>query len=300
MKKITYHIVSLFLLLVLSAHLSFSQKIEKVNGTAQVKMESNMTENDTRKLAEELAKIDALQNTFGTVTNQEFNMMIRDGEADYNVIAKTEVKGEWIETTQKHFPENFKTEKDEHGTRKVKWITCNIKGKARKVIPRAHLDFFPLNCQDKLCKTTMFADGSNLYLHFTSPVNGYLSVFIDDGSSSFRMLPDTYSTSGSENGIKVKEDKVYLFFSPNNNDLHQRKVEEYQMFTNRETEYNYLYIIFSEKPIVKPILKGIEVKQNRTLPKSLNSEDFQEWITENKYTEPSFQVKQIAITITGN
>jgi len=282
---------------------TFAQKIKTVKGTAQVRMEANMTENDTRKIAEELAKINALQMAFGSTADQEFNMMMRDGKADYNVIAKTEVKGEWIETSDRNFSENFTTEKMPDGTRKVKWITCDIKGKARKLPARALIDFYPLNCPELSCRTTEFTDGADLYLYFKSPVNGYLSVFLDDGNEISRLLPDSQTSNKNMSGVPVKSDKEYLFFSSNHNSLAQKEVDEYNMtmLTSKNIEFNYLYIVFSEHQFVKPILTSRNIHRADgdvySFPKTLSSDDFQKWITKNKYTDKTFQVKKMSIMI---
>lgn len=291
---------AVLLFVILFSGISFAQKIVKVSGNAQVRMESNMTENDTYKLAELYAKINALQNKFGTITDQQFIFMVENGKADYNIIAGTEIKGEWIETTHKHFSEDFTDEKSRDGNRKIKWVTCEIVGKARKITPRAHIEFYPMNCVELSCKTTEIANDGNLYLSFKSPVDGYLSVFMDDGNRTYRLLPDKYSPKAFESGVFVKGDQNYILFSPDSNTLIQKQVEEYKLFTDEELEYNYLYVVFSEKPFVKPILENFETKNERQLPKWMTTKKFQEWISENKYAENSFQVKQMAITIRAN
>jgi hypothetical protein len=292
----------LLLCLLISLPPAIAQKIKKVEGTAQVRMELNMTENDTRKLAEELAKIDALQ-IFGTIADQEFNMMIKEGKADYNIIAKTEVRGEWVETIDgPFFEEDFKKEKTDEGIRNVKWITCNIKGKGRELTPRAQIDFYPLNYPNLSNRTTEFPDEGNLYLYFKSPVDGYLSVFLDDGIATYRLLPDAYASKEFESGVLIEGDESYIFFSKKKeqNKLPQKKVEEYTMFTTEKLEYNYLYVVFSESRFVKPILNDIQIINGDTLPRSLPFKKFQDWITENKYANPTFQVRKMAITLKGN
>lgn len=297
MKRTSLLLLMCLLILVPPA---IAQKIKKVEGSAQVRMESNMTENDVYKLAEELAKIDALQ-SFGTIADQEFNMMIKEGKADYNIIAKTEIRGEWIETIDgPFFKEDFKQEKTGQGIRNIKWITCTIKGKARELTPRAQIDFYPLNYPNLSNRTTEFTDEGNLFFYFKSPVDGYLSVYLDDGNSTSRLLPDTYSPPEFEKGVRVTGDKSYIFFSPEHNNLQQEGVEEYMMFTTQKIEFNYLYIIFSENPFVKPILHDKQIINGNTIPKSLRSDKFQQWLIDNKYADPAFQVQRMAITLKGN
>lgn len=278
---------------------TMAQEIRKVHGKYQLRMELNMTENDTRKLAEEMAKIDALQKTFGSIVDQEFNMMIESGIPDYNIISKTETKGEWVETTRRVFYEDLKAETTIDGERNIKWITCEIRGRAREVKPRAHIDFYPLNCPNLSCRTTEIVDDGNLYLYFRSPVDGYLSVFIDDGNLITRLLPDCYASKEFESGVFVKGDQQYIFFSREDNSLPQKTVEKYRMFTSKKFEFNYLYIVFSESQFVKPILDEKQFKNGIIQPKSLSSKEFQEWLAENRYASDSFQKRQIAITVKG-
>jgi hypothetical protein len=243
MKKIS--ILLLFMILFYTD--SFAQKIVKVAGNAQVKMERNMTLEETRGKAEELAKINAIEQAFGTYTEQQFDMRIEDGKTTFNTIGTTKVKGEWIETTDISFKDNFRTETGLYGKQEVRYVTCIIKGRAREIEPKANIEYQVLNSPMLSARTTDFYDGEQLYLWLRSPVSGYLSVYLDDGAMAYCLLPDTYSPDEFASGVHVEGDKDYLFFSPLHNDLPQSQVEEYLMFTNRKIEYNTLYIIFSEE-----------------------------------------------------
>ncbi len=89
-----------------------------------------------------------------------------------------------------------------------------------------------------------------------------------------------------------------MLFSPDHNELPQNQVEEYEVFTIKEIEYNYLYIVFSEEEFVKPVLNKKKQDQDRKLPKSLSSSKFQEWLAENRVSTNSFQDRKIKISIT--
>ena len=225
--------------------IAFPQKIVKVSGKSEVRMEVFMTETIVREKAKELAIVNALENAFGTYVEQQMDMTINDGKTVYNIIGSTKVKGDWIETTDISFKKREGTEKGFSGDWKVSYVSCEIKGKARKHMPKANIEFEILNSPDILSRTDKFYDGEQLYLSFKSPVSGFLSIYLDDGTTVYRLLPDTYSPVKFESGVAIKSDKEYLFFSPYKNSLPQPDVEEYLMFTNQEIEYNYLYVIFS-------------------------------------------------------
>jgi hypothetical protein len=278
-------------------NVSFAQKIVRVNGSAQVKMEQSMTLEETREKAKELAKINAIEQAFGTYTEQQFDMRIEDGKTSYHTIGTTKVKGEWIETTDISFKDNFRTETGRYGKQEVRYVTCNIKGKARKITPKANIEFQVLNSPLQAARTTSFYDGEQLYLWFRSPVSGYLAVYLDNGETAYCLLPDIYTPDKFASGVYVKKDKEYLFFSPLNNDLPQSQVEEYIMFTNKRVEYNTLYIIFSEEEFVKPGLKSKEKQEGKILPRSLSAEKFQKWLADQRAASTSFQDKRVKISI---
>jgi hypothetical protein len=273
------------------------QKIVRATGQAQVRMESNTTVKQVYELAEEQAKINAIENAFGTYVEQQMDMRISEGKTAYNIIGTTKVRGEWVETTDINFKDNFRTETGAYGKQEVRYVTCSIKGKARKSVAKANIEFSILNLPDPASRTLSFIAGEQIYLYFKSPVDGYLSVYIDDGNSSFRLLPDAYSTTESESCVYITSDTDYLFFTPKYNKLPQSEVEEYLMFSAKKLDYNYVYIIFSEDKFVKPLLKEEAKKGNLTLPRSLSSVKFQEWLSYNRALSAAFQDWKVKISI---
>ena len=59
-------------------------------------------------------------------------------------------------------------------------------------MPKANLEYVILNCPETACRTSNFFDGEQFYLYFKSPVDGYLSVYIDEGDITYRLLPYTF------------------------------------------------------------------------------------------------------------
>lgn len=136
MKRST--VISVCILLVLSLTLT-AQKAKRSSGSKQVRVEDNMTKDEARKKAEELAKIDAITNAFGQYVGQETNITVQDGRSSFNIIGTTKVKGEWVRTEYITFKEESRDEKTTFGTVETQWITCNIKGMVKEAVPKANI-----------------------------------------------------------------------------------------------------------------------------------------------------------------
>jgi hypothetical protein len=263
-------------------------------------MENNMTTEDAYALAEQQAMIDAIEKEFGTYVEQQTDMTLADGKTSYNIIGTTKVKGDWIKTNSISYSEDFRTENGPYGKQNVKYITCRIKGKVRKSSPKANINYEVLNCPEVACRTTDFIQEEQLYLFFQSPVDGYLSVYVDEGDITYRILPYVTMIDEYRGGVFVEGDKEYLFFSKKDNPYKSSIVDEIEMYTNKKIEYNQVYIVFAEEKFVKPVLDQNPEVDGRILPKSLNSKEFQFWLSENRAVIESFQDRKIKISIRPN
>lgn len=292
---------SLFLAFSLACTGVFSQKISHVVGEAQMKVEDHMTKEQAREKVKELAMIDAVQNEFGSYVGQETDIEVAEGKVSYNIIGGTKVKGEWVRTKDIGFTEDSRTTTGEYGKEHETWITCRIKGVAKKAIPKARLFVQSLNCPMITCRTEDYQSGESLYLHFKSPVHGYLSVFLSDGKTVYRLLPYDDMQEGNIKSVFVEADKEYILFNKEHNNMDGVKADEYELYTYMEIEDNDLYIVFAEAPYSKPILEQgqdlSEYKENYRIPKSLDADDFEEWLADNKALMESFQVIRNRITI---
>ena len=273
-----------------------AQTVKKSTGKAQVRMELDMT-TEAYEEARLLAMIDAIQNAFGSYVEQQTDMSIIDGKEAFNIIGGTKVRGDWIETLDENFNEEFKVEATRLGKQNMKYISCNIKGKVRKTIPKAGIEYEALNCPDLICRTTNFLNDEQLYMYFRSPVDGYLSVYIEVDDATYRILPYTNMSDENQNGVMVSADRPYIFFSEENNPYRNSVVDELEMFTNKKLEYNTLYVIFSEEAFVKPVLNQKEEIDGRIMPKSLESHKFTVWLSGNRAALPSFQEKKITVSV---
>ena len=277
----------------------FAQKIRTETGSAQIKIEKTMSKETALLKVEELAKINAIENAFNTYVEQEANITINSGKSDFRIIGSTKVKGEWIETLDKKLTEDTRDEIGQFGKEKTIWITCNIKGRIKEATPKANIEFATLSCPRLNCRSTTFTSGEQLYLYFKCPLDGYLSVYLDDGNTVNRLIP--YTNSQNSSSVNVKADKEYFFFVKGENGFELEKPDEIELYALKKQEYNTLYIIFSETNYFKPILSQEKVVENGyVIPKSLPKYKFEKWLSENRATLDDFQDRTVDIEIISN
>jgi len=220
-------IIAILVFLSFGLHSSFGQKIVKTKGHAKLRQESNMSRNETTEKAIELAKINAIESVFGTYVEQQTDMTIEDGMTSFNIIGSTKVKGEWIETIgEPDISTITRKEKTQYGMQDITWIECKIKGKVRAVKPRAILEYEILNAPNIQARTTNFFDGEQLYIYFKSPVDGYVSIFLEDHEGVYSLLPYMQMNPDDKNGALVQGDVGYTFFSPSDNFFTKSIVDE--------------------------------------------------------------------------
>jgi hypothetical protein len=276
------------LLLVFTSNL-LAQKTRTESGTAQIRIEGNMTEEQAKRKVEELAKINAIENSFGSFVEQQTNITVNSGKSDFRIIGQTKVKGEWINTLVG--PEFKKDYKDG-----VIWITCTIKGKIKEATPKAAIEYQPLSCPKLNCRSTTFTSGEQLYLYFKSPLNGFLSIYLDDGATVNRLLP--YASASNSNSVKIKADQEYFFFAKGMSEAELGKPDEVELYTLKTQEFNTLYVIFSEEDYFKPVLNQEKsIGNGYLLPKTISKTRFEDWLSQNRATLNDFTDRTVDIEI---
>jgi uncharacterized protein YqkB len=279
----------IFLLILSSVGNLLAQKIRAESGLAQMRIETNMSEEETKRKVEELARINAIENAFGTYVEQQADITVNSGKSDFRIIGQTKVKGEWIETLDG--PDFKKDYKDG-----FLWITCTIKGKIKESTPKAALEYQTLSCPKLNCRSTTFSSGEQLYLYFKSPMDGYLSIYLDDGNKVNRLLP--YSSAPGMSAVKIIADKEYIFFDKDKPSADSGSPDKVELFTEKQKEYNTLYVIFSGNDHLKPVMDPATKIENRFwLPQSTTREKFEEWSSDNRATLNDFQDRRVDIEI---
>ena len=295
--------VYLILILGLTTGQAFSQKKFNTKGEAQVRIESNMSKEDARNKARELAKVNAIENVLGTFVEQETTIDVSEGETSFKIIGNNKVKGEWIKTKDEDFQEDNRNVKGEFGNETEIWITCKISGTVREIV-KARLAFeaVSLNCPQEMCRTTRYYDGEPFYLNFVTPSKGFLSVYVVDTENAYRLLPYQEMSNAYADAIPVKADMKYVFFSQNPDhdyftDFPPSLVDELIMETDLDKEYMQLYVVFSREPFSKPILNQGKKLEKGSLPKSLSLTRFEEWIQNNRIYNQEFNYEILNLDI---
>jgi len=295
-RKGSFSLVLIFFILVCPIFLA-AQDLMKVKGNAQVRIGNNLTKDLARQMAEELAMIDALNNSFGTYVEQTSNIALENGKINYDIIGKTQVQGEWIRTTNIYFTEDIQVVVGDHGKENMVWLKCEISGEARKITSKAKLIALPLICPDINCTSEEFINEQNLYLYFNSPIAGFLSVFIEEGDVTRRLFP--YDSQGDKSAVSVNADTEYLLFCDNKRmDEFNVKVDKIMLYTEKPLEYNTLHVVFSTEPYIKPLLTAsVTGSDGYVIPRSISTAEFKAWMSDCRVSSSDFQSLKIRIRI---
>ncbi|MCK4663819.1 MAG: hypothetical protein KAT68_13190 [Bacteroidales bacterium] len=300
----------------------FSQKpkIVTVTGEADIELTEDKSRMQVKDEAEKFATIDALERAFGTVIIQGNSTYISnkntgekiESSSGFNMIADTYVKGEVVEVLNKNFKDIEGTKTTVDGkTVKFVHIKCTIKIKAKEKKEKAVVfTASPLSCNNLKCQTTTFKDGNDFFMYFSSPESGYVTIYLDDKITAQRMLPYINMPPVYENGIPVKADKQYIFFSkdPEHDYFHGEDVtvEKLELFAESNQDLNRIFVIFSKSSLSKPKLKEklnekvlteMDKEEGYKMPKSIESEEFQHWLIKNQQIREDLQIMPIDITI---
>ena len=278
-----------FLLVLLTGPKAYAQKPKMVTGESQIRVEVSQSQAEAEEHAVEQAKIDALISAFGQFVEQEAAMNVESGKVGFRSYGQTKVKGEWIRTIGEPVLSY-------HHQGAETWITCKIKGEARKALPKADVQIEVLSCPQKNCRTDEFVNEQPMYLYVKSPVDGFLSVFLDDGTTVYRLLP--YRRMGSQKAVPVEGDHDYILFS--------REIENFgvpadrlELFTNKDYESNTLIVVFAENEFSKPLLYDEQADEAAyIIPKSVSKKSFEEWLGDQRALIPDFLDIQKRILIT--
>jgi len=312
-------VFSFFLIFRVFAAGCFAQDVVTSSGQAQVEFPDFKSKKTVENEALELAIVNALEAAFGRAViegNSTYVTNLNSGQKTqtstvFNMIANTYVKGEVIEILDQEFREITGTAEIDGKKKVVREVRCNVKIRARE-LPDDAPEFLasPRSCPTQECTTADFKNDQSIYFAFRSPVGGYLSVFLDDGKVAQRLLPYSRMTGIYENGVPVNANQDYLFFSRTDQyDYFGNKylIDEYQLYTESPQDQNRIFILFSQTPIETPalreglnsqILTEFEKDQGFRVPRSTESEKFQDWLIKSRLRKKDLSVKMIDITIT--
>ena len=285
--------------------MSYGQEVVESSGEAQVRVERNMSKEDAMEEARQQAMISAIEKVFGSYVEQDSDVNIENGQANFSIIGHSLVKGDWLKTLNEKFKEESRIVRGDMGKETETWIKCKIKGVVREITkPEIRLNFKPLSCPEMNCQTYNFYDGTPLYLSFTSPIDGYLSIYIVEPSNlALRILPYQSMPKEYLNAVPVEADMNYMFFANSEdhnyfNGFPYLLIDEIIMEAELQKEHYDLYVIFSSNPFDKPLLNGqVEEEDKDILPKNLDFMEFKEWLQDARIYDPEFQYQRITLTV---
>ena len=287
------HII-LILVSTFNSTLLFAQKEMKVETEYTYHAPLHLSILDAKKNALEQAKLDIIEKKFGTIVARTTSTRINNSRGRSNVEIKTlgssEVRGEWLRTigepefTEPIIEDDFIV------------ITVRLKGVIREITnAETNLDIKVLRngFEDKF-EDLNFRNNDDIYLSFTAPVDGYIaSYLIGEDGEAFCLLPYPKQKDGR---VKISAGQAYTFFSPQHASSEEKGfVEQYIMTCEKSIEKNQLYVLFSPNPFTKA---SDRETLETILPRSLNHQDFQEWLAKCRSKDKDFCIRVFDITIT--
>lgn len=268
----------------------FAQKTLTVDAEYTYRAPEDVALSQAKRTALDRAKIQAIAEAFGTIVSESntLRMSNKNGQSDVDFmsISGSDVKGEWIETIG---DPQYQIEYD--GETLV--VTAKCKGKIREIVGN-EIDFqvkVLRNGTDDRSESDVFFSGDNFYVSFTSPVAGYVAIYlVDVGNMACCLLP----YQAQQDGIySVKANQRYVFFNVDEaQPVEKPIVDLYRMTTLFPIEQNQVYVIFSPQPFVKAA-DAVGKGQLR----ELKGDEFQKWLAKCRKRDTSMSVKMIPIAI---
>lgn len=272
-----------------------AQKVETVTGTFScfIDENSNLSFSEAKVKAIENARIEALKQAFGTLVSSDIvseTVIGPDGNAhsELREISQETARGEWLGDTAEPTLD-IRYDSSIHSF----IYDVTVSGKIRKITrSKVELDWKIL-CEGNSDKNESddFANGNHIYVSLTSPVSGYVAIYLmgDDGTVNC-LLPYRYDTAG--NAYEIKGGKRYVFFDRESDSSAQR----YVLKTDRPVENNVVYLIFSQKPFTK----CAENFGDDNRPNFLSVKSFEKWKSANMQHDDGMTAEKKWVRITNN
>lgn len=279
------------LLLLITPLFAPCQKLKTVESEYTYYAPETLSLEQAKEIALERAKIQVIADEFGTVVSQTNYTTIRNANGnsavDFQSIGYSDLRGEWIETIGN--PTYSISYSDG-----MQAVNVMVKGKIREIKSSyAQIQAKLLrNMPELRFESAEFRNNDDLFVHFISPVNGFLSIYlIDNSETAFCLLPYARQTDGI---FTIEANKEYILFSKSKATLPDRSiVDEYVMTCGIAPESNKLAIIFSENPFVKSSDIGVSDK----LPRQLSAADLNHWLAKSRARDTKMQYIEIPFKI---
>lgn len=293
MKK-TILTISAILLFNAQGSILKAQRIVNIKSEYICEVPSNISADERKKQALAEAQIKALAEEFGTFIAQTNTSAVstvnEQSDVRFHSYRTSDVRGEWISDIEKPHYKFYYDEQERHMLR----VTVHFRAR--------EIEQSKIDCAIVLLRNNLrfrqgadyrFVHGDRVSMAFRSPVNGYLSVYLDDGQGNiFCMLPypkqDGYAFS-------VNKNREYHLFdwdaaSPEERDF----VEQYTMQAPNGEEHNRIFVLFSPRRFAKA---SDRPDADNKVPPQLNEKDFHEWLGRCRKADKEMQTFEFPITI---
>ena len=266
-------IVLIALTLLLS--LGIGAQTIKVRGEYTYYSDPNMSPKEAMAAAIEYARVQALAKEFGMLISQYVIDYENKDDAVFKQMNASEVKGEWLEDTEK--PEARIVDTTPEG---MLVVSARVEGRARPLTNEAAMfDALVLrNGTELRMAETEFKAGDRLYLYFKAPADGYVAAYLIDESQTVScLLPHEDDEDGQQ---PVTHGREYVFFSERYDAGFHGKDGLVVTCEDERLELNRIYVIYSPNSFVKANDKqGESIGQgNLHRPRQLSLKDFTRWM----------------------
>ena len=299
-----YQRILLVLAVIFLPLLAEAQKIKDITGEYTYVQADDETLAMAKARAVKNAQNEAIAQEFGTLIMKKSIIRMDEKKMSTLTIGENEVKAQWIKDNR---PPEFKFSVDPATGQQI--ITVKVSFKAREIISKAVQIEAQLlrNGTDLRNEDNIFLSGDQMYLHFKSPVSGFLVVYEQGEDQQVRrLLP--YSRS-KDIAFPVEGNKDYILFSPRHlyNGESKDNVDEICFSTSQTIEMGRICVIFSTNPIDRPFDKdggtvsgrdvGIESMGLLQVPRQLSFDDFQTWLSTSRLNDIRMRYQPIDIEI---
>ncbi len=185
----------------------FSQKI---CGTYSYHAESNESIDEAKKKAADFARIEAIDSKFHSFVDQQTSSIsVSEGEKNFSSFVHesgTSIKGEWL-GDEKGYPRY--DIKYENNRLVVSSTVCGEAREIKQALVQTKIKFFRngISSKDEAVEN-LFKNEDEFYISFTSPVDGYLAIYLQDKDTVYCMLP----YQNSKGFFQFKQIKSIYFF----------------------------------------------------------------------------------------
>lgn len=311
--KYNVFIIVFLLQISITPHL-FSQKTTNSSGEYTLRIEKNQTIEQAKELCLEQARINAIENAFGRIIlngNQSLISNSKKGNLNttnsyFNFISDSYVNGVWLKDLREPIIQIDKINEDF-------WVKVSVIGEVKEIKPEPVLfKVKTLNCPNENCLTETFNNNQNFFVSFTSPIDGYLNIFLEDIKNGITSKIFPYHTDKiSIENFKIKKNNNYILFSKKEDKFgFPELVDELEFYLedNSKSEIYKLIILFSKNDVNNPILNNnqnffkdkFNIKEGYKFPEFIEINEFNTWFQKKIIREENIQIEKLFLEVNPN